>query len=206
MYKKADKVVSTPIKSDFPNSSLSISDIKENSSDGVKQINTIGIKRIASNNNTNKKKIKRKRSVRKLYKRAADCNKKKRKLIVSETSDRKWLIQSIDTNSDKKDLPKLLQTKDTNIQDQQEIPCKLYETPERIRDAKYNDHNDFLLSPTLFSLRSNDNFPIKDIVDKEDDLILLDQDKEEIDHISPIFGMETIRNYENSFFFNIFTN
>ncbi|XP_046819001.1 uncharacterized protein LOC124424253 isoform X2 [Vespa crabro] len=187
MYKKANKVISTPIESEFPNSSLSISDIKENSSDGVKQVNTTGIKRIASNNITNKKKIKRKRKVRKLYKRAADYNKKGRKLIVSETSDSEWEIRSTDTNSNKKDLSKLLQTKDTNIQDQQEIPYKLYETPERIRDAKYDDHNDFLLSPTLFSLRSNNNFPIKDIVDKEDDLVFLDQDKEEIDHISPIF-------------------
>ncbi|KAL2717009.1 uncharacterized protein V1478_012709 [Vespula squamosa] len=180
MYKKANKVVSTPIESEFPNSSLSISDIKQSSSDGVNQINTSGIKRIASDSSTNNKKIKRKRRVRKLYKRAA-YYKKGRRLILSGTSNSEWETQSIDTHADK---IKLLQTKETK--NQQEIHYKLYETPERIRDAKYNDHNNFLLSPTLISLKSNDNSPIKDIIDKEDDLVFLDENKKEIDHISPI--------------------
>nr|XP_050870033.1 uncharacterized protein LOC127073058 isoform X2 [Vespula vulgaris] len=182
MYKKANKVISTPIESEFPNSSLSMSDIKHSSSDGVKQINTSGIKRIASDSSTNNKKIKRKRRVRKLYKKAAYYNKKGRRLILSETSNSEWETQSIDTYTDK---IKLLQTKEKK--NQQEIPYKLYETPERIRDAKYNDHNNFLLSPSLISLRSNDNSPNKDIVDKEDDLVFLDEDNKEIDRISPIF-------------------
>lgn len=179
MYKTATKVISTPVKRDIVSTSCSISDIQCTSSDSVKPKNETSIK---GRTFDNKKKIKRKRKFSKTKpsnQKIRYVNKKGRKFIVSGTSNSESELEFIERNSKIVNLPKVLKNKSTNVKVPEVLKnkstnkkdqcqsTKLFESPQRIRDFKYNDHDNLLLSPSLISTKSNDLHSIHSIVNKE---------------------------------------
>ncbi|KAI4503865.1 hypothetical protein M0802_001268 [Mischocyttarus mexicanus] len=204
MYKRSNKIVSTPIKRrpvKFTSSSCSISEINYNSSNDLTDKNEINIKenKFHQNYYNNKKKnknksnvITRKRKFSKIKSKEIPCrNKKGRKFILSETSDSE--LESEFVNNNLKNYSRVLKNTNTNERDKRKLTCDLFESPERIRDKKYNYEDKHLLSPSFISGISRHPLLIENSSDKEnyhqeDDIVSLDhQDLKirEID-ISPI--------------------